>query len=90
MTTEPHVAPGDPRPDGIRLGIIDGWTTLSVSDGGGGWTPVELPTPEGTEHTRLGEFARAVRARGSESTLADFDAGLRVLRAVEYILGETQ
>ena len=73
---------------------IDGWTTVSVSDGGD-WTPVQLPSPEGTEHTRLSEFARAVRARrvqgpGSESTLADFDAGLRVLRAVEYILGESR
>ncbi|MEQ4717610.1 Gfo/Idh/MocA family oxidoreductase [Nonomuraea sp. B19D2] len=45
------------------------------------WTPVVLEEPRGSEHTRLGEFARAMR--GEDTTLADFAAGLRVQQLVE-------
>ncbi|MEV4109403.1 hypothetical protein [Nonomuraea sp. NPDC049695] len=46
------------------------------------WTPVDLEEPRGSEHTRLSEFARAMR--GEETTLADFAAGLRVQHLVEH------
>lgn len=59
--------------------IVD-WADLQVSDGGG-WTPVPLHRPRGTEETRLTDFARAVR--GEPHSLADFAAGLRVQRLIE-------
>ncbi|GAA4623341.1 hypothetical protein GCM10023196_019150 [Actinoallomurus vinaceus] len=59
---------------------ITDWADLWVGDVSG-WTRVDPEGPRGSEETRLGEFARAVR--GEEHTLADFAAGLRVQRVVE-------
>lgn len=59
---------------------ITGWGDLWAGDANG-WRPVEPAGPRGSEETRLGDFARAVR--GEESTLADFATGLRVQRLIE-------
>ncbi len=56
------------------------WSDLWLG-GPDGWTRVELDGPAGSEHTRLSEFARAIR--GGASTLADFATGLRVQRLAE-------
>lgn len=63
---------------------ITDWAQLSVGDEAG-WAPVTLTGARGTEHTRLGEFASAIR--GGPSALADFAAGLRVQRLVEFLHG---
>ncbi|MEV0230960.1 Gfo/Idh/MocA family oxidoreductase [Nonomuraea sp. NPDC050786] len=60
---------------------ITDWSRLWRGDGRD-WTTVDLAEPRGSEHTRLSEFARAMR--GEETTLADFAAGLRVQRLVEH------
>lgn len=66
---------------------ITDWADLWTGDASG-WARVELDGPRGTEHTRLSEFARAVR--GEDSTLADFAAGLRVQRLVEHFHRESR
>ncbi|MFI6743016.1 Gfo/Idh/MocA family protein [Nonomuraea sp. NPDC050451] len=60
---------------------ITDWARLWLGDYQG-WTPVDVDEPRGSEHTRLSEFARAVR--GEDTTLADFAAGLRVQELVEH------
>ncbi len=62
---------------------ITGWGELWCGDADG-WTRVEPDLPRGSEHTRLSEFARAIR--GGQTTLADFAAGLRVQQVVEEFL----
>jgi predicted dehydrogenase len=59
---------------------ITDWADLCIGDNLG-WTRVTLGGPRGSEHTRLGEFARAIR--GERTTLADFADGLRVQRLIE-------
>jgi predicted dehydrogenase len=60
---------------------LRGWVHLEAFDGGE-WTPVDLGAGSGSDATRLGLFAAAVRGTGS-SNLADFAIARRVQEAVE-------
>ena len=64
-----------------RSYLLRNWSELLVSDGGG-WTPVQLTGPRGSEATRLSRFAAAVRGDTSRC-LADFVTALRVQSVVE-------
>ncbi len=66
---------------------ITDWGDLWRGDSSG-WTRLDLEGPRGSEHTRLSEFAHAIRGR--ESTLADFAAGLRVQRVTEHFHRKTE
>ncbi|MHA6761924.1 hypothetical protein [Streptacidiphilus sp. PAMC 29251] len=59
---------------------ITDWADLWIGDAQG-WHRTEPAGPRGSEETRLGEFAGAIRGR--RSTLADFAAGLRVQHVIE-------
>ncbi|MFI7125822.1 Gfo/Idh/MocA family protein [Nonomuraea sp. NPDC050153] len=86
VTLSGQVAAGPETYEWTLLGTersyrITDWARLWVGDDQG-WTPVDVDEPRGSEHTRLSEFARAVR--GEDTTLADFAAGLRVQELVEH------
>jgi predicted dehydrogenase len=57
------------------------WVRLEVFDGDA-WTPVDVGAGSGSDATRLGLFAAAVRGTGSPN-LAGFAVALRVQEAVE-------
>ncbi|MET7331778.1 Gfo/Idh/MocA family oxidoreductase [Nonomuraea sp. NPDC005650] len=86
VTLSGQVAAGPETYEWTLLGTdrsyrITDWARLWAGDDQG-WTPVDVDGPHGSEHTRLSEFARAVR--GEDTTLADFAAGLRVQELVEH------
>lgn len=60
---------------------LRGWVRLEAFDGDE-WTPVDLGAGSGSDATRLGLFAAAVRGTGSPN-LADFAIAQRVQEAVE-------
>ncbi len=57
------------------------WRHLQRSRGGEAWQDVALPGEQGSERTRLTQFAHEVR--GSTRTLPDFAVGLAVQKVVE-------
>ncbi|GAA0903393.1 hypothetical protein Vau01_045960 [Virgisporangium aurantiacum] len=64
-----------------RSYLLRDWDQLLGSDGGG-WKPVRLTRPRGSEATRLALFADAVRG-GTTRNLADFATALRVQEVIE-------
>ncbi|MBB5803166.1 putative dehydrogenase [Saccharothrix ecbatanensis] len=64
-----------------RSYLLRNWGELLVSDGGG-WQPVTLVGPRGSEATRLSLFADVVRGENPRC-LADFETALRVQTVVE-------
>ncbi|MFG6196290.1 Gfo/Idh/MocA family protein [Nonomuraea sp. JJY05] len=92
VTLSGQVAAGPETYEWTLLGTersyrITDWARLWLGDEQG-WIPADVDEPRGSEHTRLSEFARAVR--GEDTTLADFAAGLRVQELVEHFHRENR